>query len=52
MKLKKQKQKHHIATITGLEPDTTYYVRVRSYHEFEGFTYFGGWSNVLSGKTE
>lgn len=26
----------------------TYYVSVRSYHEFEGFTYYGQWSNVMS----
>ena len=39
----------HIAekTVTDLAAGT-YYVSVRSYHEFEGFTYFGQWSNVLS----
>ena len=26
----------------------TYYVTVRSYHEFNGMTYYGAWSNVLS----
>ena len=33
--------------ITSLSNGTLYYVRIRSYHEFEGMTYFGGWSNVL-----
>lgn len=28
----------------------TYYVTIRSYHVFEGMTYFGEWSNVLSCK--
>ena len=43
----------HIAekTFTGLKTRTTYYARVRSYHEFEGFTYYGQWSNVLNAKT-
>jgi hypothetical protein len=27
-----------------------FYFRVRSYHEFEGTTYYGGWSNTLSAK--
>ncbi len=36
--------------IGSLKNGTLYYVRVRSYHEFEGMTYFGGWSNVLSVK--
>ena len=39
------------ATFQGLKANTTYYARVRSYHEFEGFTYYGEWSNVLSAKT-
>ncbi len=26
----------------------TYYVTVRSYHIFEGKTYYGGWSDLLS----
>ena len=26
----------------------TYYVTIRSYHEFNGMTYYGAWSNVLS----
>ncbi len=38
-------------TFKNLSAKTTYYVRVRSYHEFDGMTYFGGWSNVLSAKT-
>ena len=38
-------------TIKGLKADTTYYVRVRSYHEFEGMTYFGEWSNYKYCKT-
>ena len=37
-------------TITGLKAQMTYYVRVRSYHVFEGTTYYGEWSNVLSCK--
>ena len=37
-------------TLRSLTNGTLYYVRVRSYHEFEGMTYFGGWSNVLSVK--
>ncbi len=36
--------------LKSLSNDTTYYVRIRSYHEFEGMTYYGGWSNVLSVK--
>ena len=36
----------------NLKAKTTYYVRVRSYQEFEGMTYFGEWSNVLTGKTK
>jgi len=35
-------------TVTGLKTGTTYYVTVRSYHVFNGMTYFGEWSNVLS----
>ena len=38
--------------IKGLKKSTTYFVRVRSYHVFEGMTYYGGWSNVLNGKTK
>ena len=39
-------------TIKNLKAKTTYYVRVRSYHVFEGTTYYGGWSNVLSAETK
>ncbi len=38
--------------IKNLKAKTTYYVRLRSYHEFEGMTYFGEWSNVIPGKTK
>ncbi len=38
--------------IKSLTSSKTYYVRVRSYHEFEGMTYYGGWSNVLSCKVK
>ena len=34
--------------ITNLNSGTKYYVRIRSYHVFNGVTYYGGWSNVLS----
>lgn len=37
--------------IEDLASGTTYYVRLRSYHEFNGMTYFGEWSNVLTGVT-
>ena len=46
------KAKTYEATVKGLKAKTTYYVRVRSYHIFEGMTYYGGWSNVKSGKTK
>lgn len=39
-------------TVKSLTSGTTYYVRVRSYHEFNGMTYFGQWSNVLSCKVK
>ena len=39
-------------TVKSLTRGTTYYVRVRSYHEFNGMTYFGEWSNVLSCKVK
>ena len=32
----------------GLTSGTTYYVRIRSYHVFNGMTYHGEWSNVKS----
>ncbi len=38
-------------TFKSLKANTTYYVRVRSYHIFEGMTYYGQWSNVMSAKT-
>ena len=38
-------------TISSLKANTTYYVRVRSYHEFEKKDYYGQWSNVMSCKT-
>ena len=44
--------KTYETTISGLKAKTTYYVRVRSYHLFEGMTYYGQWSNVLNGKTK
>ena len=33
--------------LKSLKNGTTYYVAVRSYHEFAGMTYFGQWSNVI-----
>ena len=42
--------KTYQTTITGLSSGKTYYVRVRSYHVFEGTTYYGEWSNVLNCK--
>ncbi len=39
-------------TVKSLKANTTYYVRVRSYHIFEGTTYYGGWSNVRNAKTK
>jgi len=38
--------------LTGLTSGKTYYVTIRSYQEFEGMTYFGEWSNVLSAKVK
>lgn len=35
-------------TVKNLVSGTTYYVQVRSYHEFDGMTYFGEWSEALS----
>ena len=46
------KAKTYQTAVSGLKANTTYYVRVRSYHIFEGTTYYGGWSNVLTGKTK
>ena len=39
-------------TIKGLSKAKVFYVRVRSYHEFEGRTYYGGWSDVMSCKVK
>jgi len=44
--------KTYETTVKSLTSGRTYYVRVRSYHEFEGMTYFGEWSNVLSCKVK
>ena len=38
--------------IKNLKKGTTYYVQIRSYHVFEGMTYYGGWSNTLSCKVK
>ena len=38
--------------LKNLKSGTTYYVRIRSYHEFNGMTYFGEWSNVKSTKVK
>ena len=38
--------------IKSLTSGKTYYVRLRSYHEFNGMTYYGGWSNVKSCKVK
>ena len=50
--VKIDKAKTYEKTIRDLKKATTYYVRVRSYHIFEGTTYYGQWSNVLTGKTK
>lgn len=39
-------------TVKSLKSGTTYYVRLRSYHEFNGMTYFGEWSEVKSCKVK
>ncbi len=39
------------AVIESLAKKTPYYVSVRSYHVFEGMTYFGEWSNIIRVKT-
>ena len=43
--------KTYSTVIKNLKGATTYYARVRSYHIFEGTTYYGQWSNVKNGKT-
>ena len=42
--------KTYSTTLKSLKNGTEYFVRVRSYHVFEGMTYYGQWSNVLSVK--
>lgn len=39
-------------TVKSLTSGTTYYIRIRSYHIFEGMNYYGEWSNVLSCKVK
>ena len=39
-------------TISGLTSGKTYYVRVRGYNEFNGTTYYGEWTNVLTCKVK
>ena len=39
-------------TIKNLTSGKTYYVRVRSYHVFEGTTYYGGWSSAKNCKVK
>ena len=46
------KAKTYSKTLKGLKKNTVYYVRVRSYHIFEGTKYYGQWSNVLNGKVK
>ena len=38
-------------TISNLKAKTTYYVRVRSYHEYDKKNYYGQWSPVKNNKT-
>ena len=38
--------------IGGLKKGRTYYIRLRSYHVFNGMTYFGEWSNVMNCKVK
>ena len=37
-------------TVDNLTAGVRYYFRIRSYHEFEGITYYGEWSNVMDAK--
>ncbi len=39
-------------TFKNLNAKTTYYVRVRSYHIFDGTTYYGRWSDAKNAKTK
>ena len=48
--VKVQRPDAYRTTIKGLTSGTTYYVTVRGYQVFNGMTYFGEWSNVLSCK--
>ncbi len=48
--IKINKASTYQTTINNLKSKTTYWVRIRSYHIFEGVTYFGQWSNVMSAK--
>ena len=43
--------KTYWTTLKNLEANTTYYVRIRSYHIFDNMNYYGEWSNVISQKT-
>ena len=38
--------------IKNLTSGRTYYIRLRSYHVFNGMTYFGEWSNVMNCKVK
>jgi len=44
--------KTYRTTLENLRANTTYYVRVRSYHVFGGMTYHGEWSDAVCGKTK
>ena len=50
--VKIKKNSTYSTTITNLKSKTTYYVRVRSYTEMEGMTYYGEWSNVKNATTK
>jgi len=45
------RSKTYETTVKNLRSNTAYYVRVRSFHVFDGTLYYGGWSNVLNTKT-
>ena len=44
--------KTYQTTVKSLQAKTTYWVRIRSYHIFEGMTYYGGWSDRMECKTK
>jgi hypothetical protein len=44
--------KTYQTVLRGLSSGKVYYVRLRSYQEFEGMHYYGQWSNVLFTKTK